>query len=362
MSDQPTERNILPAALLMHFDGGTIALALAQALRDAGMPVVAACGAQEEARKAQSARLFSVCAPDARQRCEAAIALLDSVGAQWPGYVLVDATAGYSVPDVLAVAEKMSEQPDRLVLAERAQPWERGMLFRRERRLGSFLFRALHGLQVTDPWCTLRGIPRAFARELLGKYENSRRFWLDMLLTLRRRGIQTACVPIGKPYRRERGATTLSRFADLLRIAEQMLRYVASSLTVMLVDTGLFSLFFYVILNGNRPVSLAIGRLTGALLGYYLNRSIVFRHKKNSWRREAYTAGKYAVLVAVNYGLALALNYLIASGLLHLFQPKLAVFLSKLLADLVLYIFTFLVNREVVFRKRRRPAKPKRPS
>lgn len=352
MSDQTNEKSILPAVLLLHFDGGSNVLALARALREAGMPVVAACGVQEAARKAQSAGLFSVCAPDSRQRCEAAIALLVGDGAQWPGYVLVDATGGYSAQDVLSVAEKMLELPDRLVLAERAQPRERGMLFRRERWLGSFLFRTLHGLQVTDPWCTLRGIPRAFVRELLSKYENPRRFWLGMLLTLRRRGIRTSCVPIGRPYRRERGATTLNRCADLLRIAEQTLRYVASSLTVLLVDNILCFLFFYVILHGNRPVSIAIGRFAGALLGYWLNRSVVFRPNNIGWRREIYTAGKYAALAGINYGLALPMNYLFFAFL------NTGIVWSKLLADLVLYISTFFINREIVFRKRHRPAKP----
>lgn len=358
MFDQSANNRIMPAALLMYFDGGSTALALAHALGQAGMPVVAACAAEEAAGTAKAAGLHTVCAADARQRGEAAISLLESTGSRWPGYVLVEAAAGYSAPDVLTVAHKMLEQPDRLILAERAQPWERGMLFRRERRLGSSLFRALHGLQVTDPWCTLRGIPRAFAKELMANCENPRRFWLGMLLTLRHSGIKTACVSIGKPYRRERGATTLSRCADLLRIAGQTLRYLASSAAVMLVDTGLFTLFFYVILNGNRPVSLAVGRFTGAFLGYLLNRTIVFHQNNNSWRREAYTAGKYAILVAINYGLVLPLNYLIASGLLHLLQPKLTVFVSKLLADLVLYVFTFFVNREIVFRKRRHPANP----
>lgn len=331
---------------------------MARALRDAGMPVVAEATGPGAAQSAISAGCTGIWAPDTAGRSNATLALLSGEGAGWPGFVLVDTTGGYSAQDVLTVATGLLEQPDRVILAERAQPWERGMLFRRERSLGSFLFRALHNLQVADPWCTLRGVPRAYARDLLSGAHDRRGFWLDMLLALQHHGIKTANVIIRKPYRRERGATTRGRCMDLLRIAGQTLRYVASSLTVMLVDTGLFSLFFYVILSGNRPVSLAIGRFSGAFLGYFLNRSVVFHQNNNSWRREAYTAGKYAILVAINYVLVLPLNYLIASGLIHLFQPKLTVFISKLLADLVLYVFTFFVNRELIFRRRRRPNPP----
>ena len=348
MSDQLEKRNIMPAALFFRFDGSDASFAMAAALARAGMAIVALCADEASAQRVKNAGYEAVLFAGLQPSRDALLALLDEAGQAWPGIVTVDMECGYSAQDVLAVARKLMEQPDRLVVAERQPGTQLGMLFRRERAIGGFLFRTMHGRRLPDPWSRLRGIPRASVRELLLDKAGRRSLWLNMLLSLQRNGLQTAGVAVDAPYRREAGANTVSRVKDLLAIALMPMLYVSVSLSVLLIDNLLFVLFFYYILNGNRPVSIAIGRFTGAFVGYCLNRSVVFRHSGMGWRREVLTAGKYIALVAINYGAALGLNYLFA----HL---SVSIFWSKQLADLVLYIFTFVFNREVVFRKKRRP-------
>ncbi len=347
MFDRLEKKNSMPAALFFRFDGGEACFAMAATLARAGMAIVSLCADEAAAQRAKDAGYEAVLSSTPHHSRDALLALLDGAGAAWPGIVTVDMEGGYSAEDVLAVARKLLEQPDRLVVAERQTGGQRGMLFRRERAIGGFLFRTMHGRRLPDPWSRLRGIPRASVRELLD-HAGRRGLWLHMLLGLQRNGLQTAGVAVAAPYRREAGANTMSRVKDLLAIALMPMLYVSVSLSVLLIDNLLFVLFFYHILHGNRPVSIAIGRFTGAFVGYCLNRSVVFRHSGMGWRREVLTAGKYIALAAFNYGAALSLNYLFA----HL---SVGIFWSKQLADLVLYIFTFVFNREVVFRKKRRP-------
>ncbi len=89
-----------------------------------------------------------------------------------------------------------------------------------------------------------------------------------------------------------------------------------------------------------------MGRLFGASVGYLLNRRYVFRYVGKNKADDVKSLTKYAILACVNtaIGLSLMLNVLTIP---HLFP-----FLAKQVADLILYAFNFLIQREIIFKRK----------
>ena len=338
----------LSAALLCGFDSSGACLALASSLHRAGMPVIAVCSDGEAVREAERLGCAAVQAEGEEGQAKAALELFLRDMAQLPGVVLVDLAGGYTADDVLAVADAMLEDPGKLAIASRNREKKPG-LQRVERLVAQWAFAAVHGQRILDPWARLRGIPAGYCYDVLRTKGTERGFWFNMLLALHKNGQKVVNVLVETAYQREPGTHTIDRFKDIVRIVRLPLKYVSVSLSVLFLDNLLFYLFSYEILHGNRPVSIAIGRFSGALLGYLLNRSVVFKNKGIGWRKELTSVGKYTLLVAFNYCAALALNYLLG------FLP-IGLLAIKLLADVILYVTTFIVQRDVVFKKKKKPA------
>lgn len=121
------------------------------------------------------------------------------------------------------------------------------------------------------------------------------------------------------------------------------LMFVASSLTLSAADFLVSNLLYYLIIPGNRLISVPAGRLTGALVGFILNRSVVFRGRNGHWLGEAWTLLKYAALwIANNYA---------AIWLIGLIQSRFAAeyWVAWIAAASLLYLPNFLLQRYVVF-------------
>lgn len=124
------------------------------------------------------------------------------------------------------------------------------------------------------------------------------------------------------------------------------LLFIASSLTLTAADFLVSNLFQYVLLPDNNDVSVAAGRVTGALVGFLLNRRVVFRNDAGGWSLEAYTALKYAALWIFNYYAAKFLIDFLEYGL------NTEYWLAWMAAGLALYVPSYLLQRYFVFNKK----------
>jgi putative flippase GtrA len=122
--------------------------------------------------------------------------------------------------------------------------------------------------------------------------------------------------------------------------------FVASSLTLTAADFIFFNFFQYTVFPGNEFVSVLAGRIVGAIIGFFINRSIVFKSADGRWKVETTAFIKYAALWTVNYLLAsLAVTFMVDN--LHV-EARLA----WMIAGLLLYAPNYLLQRHVVFRKK----------
>ncbi len=132
----------------------------------------------------------------------------------------------------------------------------------------------------------------------------------------------------------------------ILRMIPQPLKYISVSLIVFACDNVLFLVIHNYILYGNEPIAYVLGRLFGAFVGYLLNRRYVFQYIGKSKADDVKSLTKYAILVCINtsIGLALMLNVLTI--------PAFFPFLAKQVADIIMYVFNFLIQREIIFNRK----------
>jgi putative flippase GtrA len=126
---------------------------------------------------------------------------------------------------------------------------------------------------------------------------------------------------------------------DSMRIYFLLVRFFLSSVATSLID---FVTFLGLSQAGvSLFLSIVFARLVAALFNFNVNRSVVFK----SDRKTVVLAIQYWLLVAVMSGFSFV-------GTRVLSQRGLNLYAAKIVVELTLFIFSFLIQRDIVFRKR----------
>ena len=212
------------------------------------------------------------------------------------------------------------------------------------------VFRYLFGLKITDTQTGLRGIPARFMRELLSTPGERFEFETNMLMASKER-YPIREVPIKTVYdSKENHKTHFDPIRDSIRIygilGKIFLKFIASSLSASVIDLSLFALFcaglrsvvsYYII------VATILARVISASYNYVVNYKIVFKsneqHKKSTVRY---------ILLACIQGM---LSAVIVNSAVKCLGVAFEV-LVKIVVDTFLFIISFYVQREFVFKKK----------
>lgn len=265
------------------------------------------------------------------------------------GVVTVDGDNQHHADDIYACCEKMSEKPDHVILGARDFS-AKEVPFRS--RFGNILtkgvFRLVCGIKITDTQTGLRAIPAQYL-PVMTEIEGSRyEYETNMLLELKARGIPFEEVTIRTIYLDENDSSHFNPLKDSIRIYRTIFAFAASSFASSLIDLLLFYLCIrfltYAVPEGmwNIAIATAAARVCSSLFNYNMNRRKVFRGgSKNS-------IIKYYVLCVLQFaasaGLVSLVSYLLPAG-------SLGKTLIKAVIDVLLFLFSYQIQREWVFRK-----------
>ncbi|MDO5476616.1 MAG: glycosyltransferase [Eubacteriales bacterium] len=274
-----------------------------------------------------------------------------------PGVVTADSDGQHTVDCIRAVMQRLREKPDALVLGVRTfdgedVPWKSAF----GNRLTMKVLGYVSGVQVSDTQTGLRGIPRAFMRELLDVPGDRFEFETQMLL-------ETAgCYPIEEvPIQtiydsKENHQTHFNPLKDSIRIyrilGAKFLKYLFASLSSCVIDLVLFALFCPLLksrlllaptpLNRIPYVAAAtvLARILSATYNFAMNYRVVFgsREKVRS------SAARYILLAAVQMFLSAVL---VTGGTALL--PAVPEVVVKAVVDTVLFLVSYYVQRKYVF-------------
>lgn len=263
------------------------------------------------------------------------------------GCITADSDGQHSVECITKCMKALEEHPDNLILGVRDfsgedVPFKSRFGNNLTIKICSFLC----GVKVSDTQTGLRGIPRAFMKDLLSVEGERFEFETRMLIaTMDKYPIYE--VPILTIYdSKENHQTHFNPIKDSIRIykifGEIFLKYLFSSLSSFVIDIGLFQLFC--ILFAGLPVyvilSTVSARIVSAGYNYFINYKLVFE----SGKKHMSSLPKYAALAFIQMGLSAVLVHTFVTLL-----PGAPEFLYKMPIDVCLFILSFYIQRRYVY-------------
>lgn len=121
-------------------------------------------------------------------------------------------------------------------------------------------------------------------------------------------------------------------------------KFTLASLSSFVLDYVLFSMLVFLLPEGMLPVLLAniAARMASAFYNYSINCSFVFHAD-----RQLHTAADYFTLA----GVVLVLNNMLLEAFLKLFHMP--AYGAKLVTECMLFLLSWMIQRKVIFRKRK---------
>lgn len=258
--------------------------------------------------------------------------------------VIADADGQHRVADILLLLMNSGKDPDALILGVRSFGDRVPLRSRFGNEITRKVFHLLTGVALADTQTGLRAFSSRLIPRLLTIPGSRYEYETNMLMTLAREQIPIREIPIETVYFPGNPSSHFRVFADSASIYGNMLKFVSSSLVCFLVDYGLFQLFLLITRSLgylHAPViSNIAARIISAALNYRLNKSLVFNHQGDHIK----TGVQYAVLAS---GILLV-NTCLLSYLLK--QPGINSWTAKLIVELTLFLFSFLIQKFKIFR------------
>jgi glycosyltransferase involved in cell wall biosynthesis len=259
------------------------------------------------------------------------------------GVVTADADGQHQPADILSVARALVDKPDHLVLGARLFDGPVPLRSRFGNSVTRAAFRFLVGQNLLDTQTGLRGIPRAMMPHLLKIAAPGYEFELDMLITAKHNGWPLWEQPIRTIYEPGNKSSHFNPLLDSLRTYAVLLRFVMVSLATALLDNAVF----YVAYTDahNIAASQVAARAVAIAFQYAASRRAVFLSRG----RHDILFPRF-LLLAATHGVV---SYIMIRGLVD--AGGLSVILAKPLAEGLLFIASFLIQRELVFTRSAEP-------
>jgi len=256
------------------------------------------------------------------------------------GIVSLDADGQHLSPDVVVVANTLSENPGALILGSRCFDTSTPLRSRFGNEATRLVMRIIGGLKIRDTQTGLRGIPLALVPSLLRLRTSGYDFELDMLLQCRQQGMSIIETPIATVYIDNNRSSHFNPFWDSLKIYLVFLRFNLSSLLSVVIDYSFFSIIFAS--TGSVAAGQISARASAGAVNYFVNRHFVF--KSNRSHLSGITL--YVCILAF-MGFA---SYCIINLLHHSMMVN--VYFAKVISEAILYAASFVIQRDIVFSPR----------
>lgn len=263
------------------------------------------------------------------------------------GTVTADCDGQHYIEDIVKCAEKLKENPEKLVIGYRNFD-EKQVPFKSRfgNKLTRGIFSAFVGIKITDTQSGLRAFGRKTMETFLQTAGERYEYETNMLIDCKQKDIEISEVPIATVYIRNNSLSHFNPIRDSIMIYKLFAKYIISSLSSFILDILLYTLFISVLpeirLEGITEIIIAtvIARIISAIYNFAINSKVVFKNQnKNS-------IIKYFVLCIIQMFIsAFAVSELFK--LLHINST-----LIKVIVDTIIFIINFVLQREWVFKKK----------
>lgn len=263
------------------------------------------------------------------------------------GVATIDSDGQHAVKDIIRCAQRLLEKPDALVLGCRNFKQDNVPV---KSSFGNILtskvMQMLVGIKVSDTQTGLRVMSLETARKFLAVSGERFEYETNMLLACKEEGIPIEEVSIETIYYEGNKSTHFRPLQDSLLIYGMFFKFIAASISSAVIDLGLFALFT-ALLKAAFPavyivMSTVIARVFSSLYNFFVNRKGVFRSNNN-----------IKTAMFRYYLLAVCQMTLSALGVSWIFSMAGGnETLIKVAVDTVLFLISFQIQREWVFKKK----------
>ena len=268
-----------------------------------------------------------------------------------PGVITVDSDGQHSTEDTLKCSEAMLSHPDSLIFGCRNFK-EAGVPFKSYygNTITRVVMKLLCGISLSDTQTGLRAIPQALINDFVNLKGERYEYEMQMIIFCKELDIPIVEVPIRTIYIEDNKSSHFNPLRDSAKIYAQFGKFIFASLSSFLIDILLFSLFVK-LLRGTFSendlyisLSTAFARAISAVWNFTMNRKTVFKSKESL----SSSGIKYAVLAICQLACSAGLV-----TLFHMLTGGNETFI-KVIVDCCLFILSYQIQRELVFRKRQR--------
>ena len=269
------------------------------------------------------------------------------------GVVTIDGDGQHLLGDIIACAERMLKEEDKVVMG--CRDFSHPDVPPRSvagNRFTAAMFRLCYGIRITDTQTGLRAIPAQFLERFAAIEGERFEYETNMLLQMKRMGIAFVEQPITTVYDKEDYSSHYNALKDSWRIFKVMAKFLLSSGAAFLIDTGIF--YILMKLFAERwgtfapTISLVIARVISSFVNFNANKSFVFQSKGHYKRAML----RYYILCVIQ----LAVNAALTNGLVALAGRAAGHAISAGLATLIqiavmtlLFFISYPIQREWVF-------------
>jgi len=260
---------------------------------------------------------------------------------QYAGVITADADGQHEPADIVAVARAFTAHPDSMILGSREfrrdVPWKSLL----GNRITRQLVRVLVGRYLSDTQTGLRAIPAGLFQALVKIHSTGYEFELDMLIAAKHRRVPIIEQTIKTVYEPGNPTSHFNPLVDSLKITFVLLRFSSVSLVTAIIDNTVFILAFKA--TGQVITAQVAARTAATCFNYPAGRRAVFM-----------SDGKHRVLLPRYLGLVALMGTLSYFLMNFILNPAIHnIFVSKILGEGILFVFSFVVQRDFVFSRAR---------
>ena len=261
--------------------------------------------------------------------------------------VTLDSDGQHKVCDAIKICEKCEkEATSALVLGSRF--FDKKAPFKS--RFGNFMARTSFLIsthhKIYDTQTGLRAFRYDLLDSLIAVKGDRYEYEMNVLLETIRSGIPVIEEKIETIYIDNNSGTHYNPFKDTLKIFKELLKFSASSMIGFLVDYTAFTLLTLIPNGWVHWVLMCniIARVISASVNFTINYKIVFKSKKNIWKAML----EYTALALFILGCNTLFLWLLVE------QAGMNQYLAKILVEVTMFIISWLVQRLIVFRRKRK--------
>lgn len=265
------------------------------------------------------------------------------------GVITADCDGQHTVPDVLRMAEALSDSPEALILGTRTFGPDTPRRSYAGNHVISAVMNALYGINLTDTQTGLRALPNHLLPTLETLQGDRYEYELNMLIQANRMCVPLVTVPIETVYFDNNAGSHYRTVLDTLRIigllSRGLIQYGLSSAASAIVDVAFYALLVKFVLKGlpfAQRLSLAAAgaRVISSIVNYTCNRQLPYVRNGSVFPTVLRYYALWACQLAASIGLVWVFH--IWMGMDEL--------LAKLIVDLLLAAASYQIQMRWVFR------------